>query len=125
MTSTCDATKSATPATLAYQQHQSQTGNNISYASYQRGVNPPLSQQGATGTFQNALHHQPSSATTRSNVSSTPATTNPSTQQIEDAWKEYTTPSGLKYYHNDLLKESTYNKPEALLKKERANTQCM
>jgi pre-mRNA-processing factor 40 len=40
-------------------------------------------------------------------------------QQIDDAWQEYTDPSGLKYYHNSLLKESsTYIKPDAMKKKE-------
>jgi pre-mRNA-processing factor 40 len=39
-------------------------------------------------------------------------------QQIDDAWKEYTAPNGAKYYHNPLLNQSTYTKPDALSKKE-------
>ena len=41
-----------------------------------------------------------------------------SKDQIDQAWKEYTAPSGVKYYHNAILKESTYTKPEALVKRE-------
>ncbi len=44
-----------------------------------------------------------------------------STQQIEEAWKEYTAPGGVKYYHNELLKESTYTMPDALKKKTQPN----
>lgn len=42
----------------------------------------------------------------------------PTQQQIDDAWTEHTAPSGAKYYHNPLLNESTYSKPEALSKKD-------
>ena len=42
----------------------------------------------------------------------------PSKEQTDQAWKEYTAPSGIKYYHNSILNESTYTKPEALMKKE-------
>lgn len=42
----------------------------------------------------------------------------PTQQQIDDAWKEYTAPTGAKYYHNPLLSQSTYTKPDALSKKE-------
>jgi pre-mRNA-processing factor 40 len=39
-------------------------------------------------------------------------------QQIDLAWKEYTAPNGVKYYHNAILKESTYIKPDAMTKLE-------
>lgn len=42
----------------------------------------------------------------------------PTIQQIDEAWQEHTAPSGVKYYHNPYLKESTYNKPDALKKKD-------
>jgi pre-mRNA-processing factor 40 len=42
----------------------------------------------------------------------------PTQQQIDDAWKEFTAPTGAKYYHNHLLSQSTYTKPDALAKKE-------
>ena len=42
----------------------------------------------------------------------------PTQQQIDDAWTEHTAPNGAKYYHNPLLNESTYSKPEALIKKD-------
>lgn len=42
----------------------------------------------------------------------------PTQQQIDDAWTEHTAPSGTKYYHNPLLNESTYTKPDALSRKE-------
>lgn len=42
----------------------------------------------------------------------------PTQQQIDDAWTEHTAPNGAKYYHNPLLNESTYSKPEALVKKD-------
>ena len=41
-----------------------------------------------------------------------------SNDQIEMAWKEYDGPNGLKYYHNSISKESTYTKPEALIRKD-------
>ncbi len=46
----------------------------------------------------------------------------PTQQQIDDAWSEHTAPNGAKYYHNPLLKESTYTKPEALIKRDPPNT---
>jgi pre-mRNA-processing factor 40 len=46
-----------------------------------------------------------------------------SKQQTEDAWKEFTAPSGVKYYHNAITKESTYTKPEALAKNDPPTTQ--
>lgn len=42
----------------------------------------------------------------------------PTAQQIDQAWKEFTAPNGMKYYHNAILKESTYTKPITLNKKE-------
>jgi pre-mRNA-processing factor 40 len=39
-------------------------------------------------------------------------------EQIDQAWKEYTAPSGVIYYHNSISKESTYQKPDALSRKE-------
>eukprot|EP00536_Pseudo-nitzschia_multiseries_P009492 jgi/Psemu1/297279/fgenesh1_pm.265_\ len=42
----------------------------------------------------------------------------PSAQNLDDAWKEYTAPGGIKYYYNELSKESTYEKPDALKKLE-------
>lgn len=47
-----------------------------------------------------------------------PEGSKPTAQQIDDAWKEYTAPNGTKYYHNAILKESTYTKPITLTKKE-------
>ena len=41
---------------------------------------------------------------------------------IDQSWKEYTSPSGVKYYYNDITKESTYTKPQALVAKEAATT---
>ena len=38
-----------------------------------------------------------------------------SASQVDQAWKEYTAPNGIKYYHNSLTKESTYTKPAANL----------
>jgi pre-mRNA-processing factor 40 len=42
----------------------------------------------------------------------------PTPNQIDQAWKEYTAANGVKYYHNAILKESTYTKPIMLTKKE-------
>lgn len=38
----------------------------------------------------------------------------PTAQQIDQAWKEYTSDSGIKYYHNALLNQSTYTKPAVM-----------
>jgi pre-mRNA-processing factor 40 len=47
-----------------------------------------------------------------------------SKEQVDQAWKEYTAPNGTKYYHNAVLKESTYTKPEVMGRKAApANTQ--
>jgi pre-mRNA-processing factor 40 len=43
-----------------------------------------------------------------------------SKEQIESAWKEYDGPNGVKYYHNPIINESTYIKPEALTRKDAA-----
>lgn len=109
-----------------FQQHQQQlprATNNSSYGNYQQVTNPAhkpydqrLFQPGNTGTFQINLKQQPSIITTASNNASTAAVATPSTRQIEQAWKEYTAPGGVKYYHNELLKESTYQMPDALKK---------
>ena len=106
-------------------QQQSQAANNGSYVNYQQVTNHTRKpydqvqfQPGSTGTFQNNLPQQPSSTIIlSSNSAATAAVTAPSTRQIEDAWKEYTAPGGVKYYHNELSKESTYNKPDALKNK--------
>ncbi|KAG7342217.1 FF domain containing protein [Nitzschia inconspicua] len=42
----------------------------------------------------------------------------PTAQQIDQAWTEYTSPSGVKYYHNHLLKQSTYTKPAVMMQPE-------
>eukprot|EP00934_Nitzschia_sp_Nitz4_P002904 Nitzschia sp. Nitz4//scaffold62_size106224//29301//31288//NITZ4_004347-RA/size106224-augustus-gene-0.102-mRNA-1//-1//CDS//3329555829//2894//frame0 len=42
----------------------------------------------------------------------------PTPKQIDDAWMEYTAPSGVKFYHNGILKESTFTKPAAYAKRE-------
>lgn len=44
--------------------------------------------------------------------------TPPTAQQIDQAWKEYTAPSGVKYYHNSLLNQSTYTKPAVMMQQE-------
>lgn len=113
------ASKSAVPS--SHQHQQSRATNNRSYVNYQQVTNhthKPYDQAqfqpGSTGTFQNNLPQQPSSTMISSNSAATAAVTAPSTRQIEDAWKEYTAPGGVKYYHNELLKESTYHKPDAL-----------
>jgi pre-mRNA-processing factor 40 len=59
--------------------------------------------------------------------SSTPAAAPPAAgtytkEQIGQAWKEYTAPSGVKYYHNSLTTESTYTKPAILVQQETAST---
>ena len=46
------------------------------------------------------------------------ATPRPTADQVDEAWKEYTAPNGMKYYHNAILKESTYTKPTTLTKGE-------
>eukprot|EP00751_Fragilariopsis_kerguelensis_P023796 CAMPEP_0170878998 /NCGR_PEP_ID=MMETSP0734-20130129/31404_1 /TAXON_ID=186038 /ORGANISM="Fragilariopsis kerguelensis, Strain L26-C5" /LENGTH=894 /DNA_ID=CAMNT_0011261899 /DNA_START=1 /DNA_END=2685 /DNA_ORIENTATION=- len=84
-------------------------------------------------TMQQQLHQKQvpvasTIATTTMTQSSIPTTTvanskakNSTVQEIGEAWKEYTAPGGVKYYHNALLKESTYHKPDVLRKKEQAN----
>jgi pre-mRNA-processing factor 40 len=43
-------------------------------------------------------------------------------EQIDQAWKEFTAPSGVKYYHNSLTTESTYTKPAIFAQRETAST---
>jgi pre-mRNA-processing factor 40 len=79
---------------------------------------------------QQLLHQKqaPAATTTmtQSSISVPPVTNNitktPTVQEVDEAWKEYTAPGegGVKYYHNELLKESTYHKPDVLKKKEQA-----
>jgi len=61
-----------------------------------------------------AIPVAPATTTARASV--------PTQQQIDDAWTEHTAPNGAKYYHNPLLNESTYSKPEALIKKDLPST---
>lgn len=54
---------------------------------------------------------------------STGATSTANTsEQINGAWQEYTTPEGVKYYHNGLTQESTYSKPDSLKLKATASS---
>jgi pre-mRNA-processing factor 40 len=102
------------------QQQQSRATNSSSYANYQQVTNPahkPYDQ----AQFQPRIQQQQSSSITPSKHSTVPAVAAPSTQQIVEAWKEYTAPGGVKYYHNELLKESTYTMPDALMNKTASN----
>jgi pre-mRNA-processing factor 40 len=66
------------------------------------------------------LHNQVQPASEISS-SEAPSSTKYTIQQIDEAWQEYTDPSGAKYYYNSLLKgNSTYTKPDALKQKEAA-----
>jgi hypothetical protein len=49
-------------------------------------------------------------------------TTNFTNEQIDQAWKEYTSPFGVNYYHNTATGESTYTKPNVLAKQAAAAT---
>ena len=103
------------------QQQQTRATNNISYGNYQQGTNPthkPYNQ----AQFPMGTQQQPASAIMQHNNSTSVVMSSPSAQQIKDAWKEYTAPSGVKYYHNELLKESTYQKPDALKDNSSANS---
>lgn len=117
---------SAASLPLAYQhlqsqqQHQSRATNNSNYAGYQQAANP-RQQPTSTGTLHNNLQQQPTSSLTASSIS-TAAVSTPSAQEIDEAWKEHTAPGGVKYYHNELSKESTYHKPDALKKKEQPSS---
>ncbi|KAL3912580.1 MAG: hypothetical protein SGILL_006826 [Bacillariaceae sp.] len=61
----------------------------------------------------NPLSQPPPGATPAMNGS-------PTALQVDAAWKEYSAPSGVKYYHNALLGQSTYTKPAAMEKQEPA-----
>lgn len=100
-----------------HQAQQSRSTTNGNFVNYQQMTNP--AQNGAR--FQPGMQQQPPSTTTITNSSAAPTVTAPSTRQIEEAWKEYTAPGGVKYYHNELLKESTYHKPDALKTKSPSN----
>ena len=61
--------------------------------------NIPQYASGSVGFKSDSIHSQP------------PAQ---SKEQIDKAWGEHTAPSGIKYYHNSVTKESTYTKPAAM-----------
>lgn len=47
----------------------------------------------------------------------------PTPQQVDDAWMEHTDPkTGVLYYHNSILKQSTYIKPDAIAKREKSKS---
>jgi pre-mRNA-processing factor 40 len=75
---------------------------------------PIASAAATTTTSQNliAMGHLVQQQTTQGNAQK------PRADQIDQAWKEYTAPNGMKYYHNAILKESTYTKPLTLTKRE-------
>ena len=85
--------------------------NNTSFANYPPITNPPQIPYSQSQS-QPGMQQQSTSTIIPSNGSA-----NPPVRQIEDAWKEYTAPGGVKYYYNEILKESTYTMPEALKKK--------
>ena len=87
----------------------SSSANNNSFENYQQITNPAHKTYG--------MQHQLSSVIISSNGTTNPTVTAPPTRQIEEAWKEYTAPGGVKYYYNELSKESTYDMPDALKKK--------
>ena len=60
------------------------------------------------------LTTQPGIATVTSGTAVTASTP----QQVDDAWKEYTAENGTKYYHNSILNQSTYTKPDVMVKRE-------
>jgi len=122
------------PTALPYQQLQTQqqqqslSPNNSTFGGYQQANNPahqPRSQRpfqpASTGAYQNVLEQLPPSSIIPSSNPNTSAMANPSAEKIKEAWKEYTGPGGVKYYYNDLSKESVYEKPDALKKLEQAN----
>lgn len=42
--------------------------------------------------------------------------------QIDEAWTEHTAPNSMKYFYNGITKESTFTKPEALMRSTGTNT---
>ena len=115
----------ANTSNLTNQSHGHQQFQSANTAMVKNNMQLPLQQQ-------QLLHQKQAPATTtmatttmtQSSISTPPVTNNiaktPTVQEVDEAWKEYTAPGGVKYYHNALLKESTYHKPDVLKKKEQA-----
>mmetsp|Transcript_24319 Transcript_24319/g.67324 ORF Transcript_24319/g.67324 Transcript_24319/m.67324 type:complete len:856 (-) Transcript_24319:222-2789(-) len=103
------------PTALPYQQSQALGYQQVSNPAHQT-QNQRLLPLANTAQYQKSLKQQPASHISPSRDSSASAMVIPSAQKVEDGWKEYTAPGGIKYYYNELSKESTYEKPDALKK---------
>jgi len=113
------------PPPIAQQRHPAVPPSSI--PQYPHPGLPPPAPSTATVSTTPAATFQAFSASTSANTPApalAPVATRaiPTQQQIDEAWAEYTAPNGAKYYHNPLLKESTYIKPDALKKKETSTT---
>ena len=56
----------------------------------------------------------PQTITTQTKSGNSAVGATPTSQQIDGAWEEHTAPSGVSYYYNSILKESTFTMPDAL-----------
>eukprot|EP00535_Pseudo-nitzschia_heimii_P002093 CAMPEP_0197182504 /NCGR_PEP_ID=MMETSP1423-20130617/6431_1 /TAXON_ID=476441 /ORGANISM="Pseudo-nitzschia heimii, Strain UNC1101" /LENGTH=765 /DNA_ID=CAMNT_0042632935 /DNA_START=493 /DNA_END=2790 /DNA_ORIENTATION=+ len=106
---------------LQVQQQPPLATKNNSYGTHPQVNNPSQKsynqiqfQTSNTSVFHSNLQLQPSSTNASSTNLSTATVTASSDRKVEEAWKEYTAPGGLKYYYNEISKVSTYHKPDAL-----------
>ncbi|KAL3920020.1 MAG: hypothetical protein SGILL_003465 [Bacillariaceae sp.] len=105
------------PAPMMQQHHQQQQ--------QQHQQLPPMASSYAHGALPGAHPSPVVTGTSLSNQRSPaiPGTAPPMTgsytaQQIDQAWKEYSAPSGVKYYHNALLGTSSYAKPAFMIRRD-------